>query len=336
MEKHEKILASKVKTIRTVFAVLFFVVMAFSISIVVTNNNHEASSSKLRPNEDGSMKSSTGEYEITPMKQNKNNAAAAKVAPKLIDPAVEELLVKKVQQYDQKVRDIKANLPDKVFMETDPTALAATHELQAATRDLLYYRYGHAEPYRIRIDLVFQESNPTTATMGTKGSFTMELGPSKLVPHSIYTFLEIARHFHLQKGAFHRRANHVLQAMVHGNTVKHLAFQEYSPDYPHVKGTVGYAGRPSGPGWYVSIMDNSRNHGPGSQQSYNPHEADACIGKVVEGFEDVVLKRITKMPGSGFLKPPAHVLIDAMTILVPNPDFPGEYIEWHDPHRPTK
>jgi hypothetical protein len=65
-----------------------------------------------------------------------------------------------------------------------------------------------------------------------------------------------------------------------------MPFQEYHPQFPHVQYTVGYAGRPSGPGWYVSILDNSHNHGPGSQQNHNPHEADSLFGKLVNEHDD--------------------------------------------------
>jgi hypothetical protein len=78
-------------------------------------------------------------------------------------------------------------------------------------------------------------------------------------------------------------------------------------------------------------MDNSKNHGPGSQGAKNPHEADSCFGKVIEGFDDVVFKRVRELPGMGFLNNPKdHVLIDALTILVPNPnsDLPDDYVEW--------
>ena len=75
-------------------------------------------------------------------------------------------------------------------------------------------------------------------------------------------------------GAFHRNAGHVLQAMVTVHDANHhalherFAWQEYSPHYPHVKYTLGYAGRPSSNGaFYISTMDNARNHGPGSQGS---------------------------------------------------------------------
>lgn len=93
---------------------------------------------------------------------------------------------------------------------------------------------------------------------------------------------------------------------------------------------MGYAGRPSGPAWYVSIKDNSKNHGPGSQQKRNPHEADSCFGKVVEGFERAILGRVTKMPGDGFLKPDKHVKISKMTILVPEKGNTANFVEWQD------
>lgn len=74
-----------------------------------------------------------------------------------------------------------------------------------------------------------------------------------------------------------------------------MGFQEYSPNFPHVKYTVGYAGRPGGPDFYVSTMDNTQNHGPGGQSSYeDPSEADPCFAKVVDGFDTV--DRLAKMP----------------------------------------
>lgn len=80
--------------------------------------------------------------------------------------------------------------------------------------------------------------------------------------------------FHLYSGSFHRNAGHVLQAMVtvqdenNHNHHERFAWQEYSPHYPHKKYTLGYAGRPSSNGaFYISTMDNVRNHGPASQGS---------------------------------------------------------------------
>ena len=80
-------------------------------------------------------------------------------------------------------------------------------------------------------------------------------------------------------GAFHRNAGHVLQAMVEGAGHPSLAWQEYSPAFPHTRYTLGYAGRPGGPAFYVSTVDNTANHGPGSQGSAT--EADSCFAKLV-------------------------------------------------------
>lgn len=119
-----------------------------------------------------------------------------------------------------------------------------------------------------------------------------------------------------------------LQAAVRTKYVKDpLAFQEYSPNFPHVKGTVGYCGRPSGVCWYVSIIDNSQNHGPGSQQKENPHEADANFGKVIEGMDDVVPRIHSTMIRNKFLNDKKDwVLVNAMHILVS--DGQGGFKEW--------
>jgi cyclophilin family peptidyl-prolyl cis-trans isomerase len=85
-----------------------------------------------------------------------------------------------------------------------------------------------------------------------------------------------------------------------------LAWQEYSPDYPHKQWTLGYAGRPGGPSFYISIEDNTNNHGPGSQGSKT--EADTCFGRVVRGKE--VVRRMKKQPGAkdanGFVSDEKH------------------------------
>jgi len=233
-----------------------------------------------------------------------------------------------VKDLDAQVRIIKAT---GVIMETDAKSLQVTKKLQDATRDLLIARYGPYEnkPYRIQVKLQFQESIPDFEEKGPNGEFTIEMAPPSLVPHSVFTFMEIARNY--KGGGFHRVAGHVLQVMVKGG-FKHLAFQEYSKEFPHKKGTVGYAGRPSGPAWYVSIENNTRNHGPGSQQKHNPYEADAAFGTVIEGFEDVILDRVKKIPGQGFVNDSKKwVLITDLVIMVEGsgPDATSDgYVEW--------
>jgi len=151
------------------------------------------------------------------------------------------------------------------------------------------------------------------------------MAPLDLMPLSIYHFMEMVRLQLLDGTAFHRNAGHVVQAGPaqpyagsearshflsprRGFTQHQLtsvAFQEYSPKFPHVKYTIGFAGRPGGPDWYVSTIDNTRNHGPGGQQSYAvKSEADPCFGKVVEGFAvvDKMLKQPVKEGGYRAMK----------------------------------
>ncbi|KAL7559056.1 hypothetical protein ACA910_018411 [Epithemia clementina (nom. ined.)] len=337
MEKNEKIKQKQLHTIRAVLASVFVVGSVLLLWVLLSMEDTlpmvpAVGSQQQQSSEEGDEQEHHRPLRKNPMlvpvadqRQEQQQEQQQQVLKKSKSDS-EPLLVQRVQVLDHEVRQIKASLPAGSFMETDEKGVAASKRLQDATRLLLAERYGDREPYRVKVGLKFQPSNPTTAEQGEDGSFVIELAPSTLQPHSIFTFLEIARHWSEKKGAFHRRANHVLQVMVRGNKVPHLAFQEYSKEYPHQKGTVGYAGRPSGPAWYVSIQDNTDNHGPGSQQQANPYEADSCFGKIVEGFQTTVLDRVTKMPGSGFLEASAHVLIDSMTILVPKVD--GEYEEW--------
>mmetsp|Transcript_41488 Transcript_41488/g.99939 ORF Transcript_41488/g.99939 Transcript_41488/m.99939 type:complete len:384 (-) Transcript_41488:8-1159(-) len=231
-------------------------------------------------------------------------------------------LVRKVRSLDAKVRTHKKK--PNMIMETDPEGLKLTKELQQWTYKLFTQRYG---PYKFRVilDLEFPESIPDFAEKGPKGQVTIQMASASLIPCSVFNFLEIARTWH--SGSFHRNANHVLQAAAHSDVKKSMPFQEYSPEHAHKKGTAGYAGRPSGPGFYISIMDNSVNHGPGSQQHHNPHEADANFGDVVEGFTDVV-PRIHSVPQKGWLDNKNKIQIVKMTIVYNKEDGTGEWHEW--------
>eukprot|EP00532_Pseudo-nitzschia_australis_P003652 CAMPEP_0168198246 /NCGR_PEP_ID=MMETSP0139_2-20121125/21656_1 /TAXON_ID=44445 /ORGANISM="Pseudo-nitzschia australis, Strain 10249 10 AB" /LENGTH=656 /DNA_ID=CAMNT_0008122893 /DNA_START=277 /DNA_END=2247 /DNA_ORIENTATION=- len=61
----------------------------------------------------------------------------------------------------------------------------------------------------------------------------------------------------------------------------HLAFPDYSKEFPHVAWTVGFTGRPGGPDWYINKVDNTEGHGPGGQYQYALHEqGDSCFGKI--------------------------------------------------------
>ena len=174
----------------------------------------------------------------------------------------DDKLAKAVHDLDKKVRARKATKG--IMMEVDPEGMELTKALQEATLKLLKHRYGN-EHFRIRVDITYPESIKKASPKSDH--FTIETAPIDLIPCSVFYFLEIARTY--QSGSFHRNAGHVLQAQAQSAASKghkSMPFQEYSDEHPHAKYTIGYAGRPSGPGWYVSTQDNTRNHGPGSQQ----------------------------------------------------------------------
>mmetsp|Transcript_40247 Transcript_40247/g.97163 ORF Transcript_40247/g.97163 Transcript_40247/m.97163 type:complete len:359 (-) Transcript_40247:256-1332(-) len=220
-----------------------------------------------------------------------------------------------------------------MFMENDPNALKMIRELQHFTQKLVLMRYGNHKTFRVALDLEFPSTIPDYQENGDNtGRVVFEMGPIDLIPCSVFYFLEIARTF--KKGSFIRNAPHVLQASVISKVRKEMPFQEYSPEHPHKKGTTGYAGRPSGPQFYISIEDNTKAHGPGSQQKENPYEADANFGHVVEGMEDVV-PRIHSVPQKGFLDKPNLIKITSMTILYDDDetttaDGSVEWKEWKE------
>lgn len=127
------------------------------------------------------------------------------------------------------------------------------------------------------------------------------------MPHTVYWFMEQVHRKLWDGTSFHRNAAHVVQAGPAPNFLSpasetlqmqeqrftdsgfdSVLFQEYSPNHPHVKYTLGYAGRPGGPDFFINTMDNTKAHGPGGQVTYSDaSQADPCFAKVVEGFEAV-------------------------------------------------
>ena len=309
-------------------------------AIAPLNNKNAAAAMKVKPlREEKKEKVAAAEaFAVAKAKAKKEESAAAagatatggggddeKSKPRSSSPMSEMEAAASRAFLEARVREIKKT---GVIMEADEDSLGMTRKLQDATREVLKLRYGDAgaKNYRVELILEFQPSIPDFAENGKDGSILIEMAPISLVPCSVYNFMEIARTW--KNGAFHRNAGHVLQAIANSDVDESMPFQEYSKEYPHKKGTVGYAGRPSGPEFYVSIEDNSDNHGPGSQQERNPYEADCIIGRVIRGMEDGTVDRVHKMPGREFLSNKGDwVLIRAMRILVPG-DGPDGYVEF--------
>ena len=173
--------------------------------------------------------------------------------------------------------------------------------IQHVSRNVVLAKFGPG-PHRIEMLLAFDPAEPGE---GTANRIVLELAPLDDMPHAVYWFLSQVSLELWNGSSFHRNADHVLQAGPHSNFntpkdseisdklfsdagFESVLFQEYSPNVPHLPLTVGYAGRPGGPDFYISLMDNSENHGPGGQTSYeDTSEADPCFCKVVEGEEAV-------------------------------------------------
>ena len=192
-----------------------------------------------------------------------------------------------------------------VDMYGDKKAIDAVKDLQAATRRYLAAKYGQADSYTLDLQIKFPESMG-----GDRDVVTIETAPISLMPHAVHVFLDaaITRKGETWRCAFHRNAGHVLQAFLRAPGARGLAFQEYDAQFPHERLTLGFAGRPGGPEFYISTVDNVRNHGPGSQGSKT--EADSCFAKVVSGAD--VVERMRKQPapkGLGFVNNKADYIV---------------------------
>ena len=165
----------------------------------------------------------------------------------------------------------------------------------------------------------------------TQQEVLIELAPITLMPHSVHTFLSQLSEGYWTRGtpAIVMNPGHVLQACPHpcletkamGGSypgdpyvdMRHagldtVSFQEYHPEYPHEKYTIGFAGRPhSGPEFYINMMNNTMDHGPKEaitkkaiedeeEVDEMTMEPDPCFGKIISGFEviDKIAEGLTR------------------------------------------
>lgn len=146
-----------------------------------------------------------------------------------------------------------------------------------------------------------------------KGHFTILMHPLDVMPHSVHLFLEQVVHGLWDGCAFVINAPHLLQAGAHPADVPSsqkddskldrfkmksldtLSFQEFNDNYPHDKWTLGFAGRPAGPDFYINKMENIDAHGPHGQKQHDlQEEADPCFARVIDGFD--ILEKLFNSP----------------------------------------
>ncbi|KAL7467822.1 hypothetical protein ACHAXS_008069 [Conticribra weissflogii] len=173
-------------------------------------------------------------------------------------------------------------------------------------------------PYYVKMTVEYPQADPEkdpSDWQRTQGTLVFELAPLDKMPHAVDFFLQQVHHKLWDGCAFVINAMHILQAGPHrhikagdyeANAVDlmdkfskaeldKIAFQEYHDDYPHKKYTLGLAGRPGGPDFYINKIDNSVNHGPGGQDHHDLHEeADPCFGKVIQGKR--VIEELSRVP----------------------------------------
>ena len=166
-------------------------------------------------------------------------------------------------------------------------------------------RFGTG-PFRVQVTLAAEPENEV---------FIIETAPLDIMPHAVYHFMKMVK-LKLWNGlSMVSRSNEpILQATpLNAETqtwedarfqkanVTHMAFTEYSFDYPPAKYTLAFAGRPGGPDFYINM----------EELKDETEEGESCFGKVVEGFD--VVDRF--MARTGRWKKHHQVAIVSMDIL---------------------
>jgi len=168
-------------------------------------------------------------------------------------------------------------------------------------------------PHKVKfyMDVPRDSEKDAMIPAGEYPSFTIELYPLINMPHSIHLFLQQVHHGLWDGCSFVVNAPHILQAgtfpggnsgVTYAEKIKAfeeagldvVSYQEYNPEHPHRQWTVGFAGRPGGPDFYINKLDNTANHGPGGQSQHDlEDEADPCFGSIQDGHD--VLNRMYQM-----------------------------------------
>lgn len=210
-----------------------------------------------------------------------------------------------LDKYIQRIEELKFQVKNMrksgTIMSRNLTAVSLTTRLQNITRSFLLCKYGQ-NPYIVEMkirfpQLMITENNISKITR----IISIELAPIDYLPYAVFTFLEIVRTF--KSGSFHRNAGHVLQSEVKADFKGGVVYMEFDRRYPHVEYTMGFAGRGGGNAFYINIVDNTLNHGPGTDRGGKDPEADTPFGRIVAGHDVVELMKKQKGTGKmGFVK----------------------------------
>lgn len=120
----------------------------------------------------------------------------------------------------------------------------------------------------------------------------LEMAPLELMPHSVYTFLEMVDNKLFDGCSFILNAMNIIKAAplpyekgllsakemdqnFHKFNLETVSFSEYSSKFPHEQYTVGFAADGS-PDFYINTGDNT-----------DEHAGEPCFARIVSGFETV-------------------------------------------------
>jgi len=144
--------------------------------------------------------------------------------------------------------------------------------------------------------------------------FTVELASLDDMPASVLTFLQQIHHKLWDNASFAHNAPHVnmarpvstnIDTMVEHN-IQHTPFAEYSME--HTPYTLGFAGYPAGPEFYINKQDNTQTHGPNNHREdghYEPAFATIIIGRdTINDMDDLPLS-----------EEPAYDIVNPVQIL---------------------
>lgn len=177
------------------------------------------------------------------------------------------------------------------------------------------YRFGPG-PHKVELEFEYPKvtdpnADPTTWPR-VRNKITIEMAALDVMPHTVNFFLQQVHHQLWDGASMVTNAQHVYQlgpsyeeeTEVNAPHYDHfyekgldkISYQEYNKQYPHTQWTLGFAGRPGGPDFYINKLDNSLIHGPGGQTNEEDmhNEADPCFGRIVDGF--ATLEEIDLIP----------------------------------------
>jgi len=140
------------------------------------------------------------------------------------------------------------------------------------------------------VDVTRSDNRLTIDNINTKNFLILEMAPLDLMPHSVFTFLEMVDSKLFDGCSFILYAMNVVKAAplpYDGSSASQkvksftrlgldtVSFREYSSEYPHEMYTIGFAADGS-PSFYINTNDNT-----------DQHVGEPCFARIVSGFETV-------------------------------------------------